>query len=708
MASDYQTICQCHGPASYSSRLGGLWMLDEAVGTSGASSVVDSMKTSAMSADGWGTATANHGTPTNVTFGTAFTAGINGQTGATFNGTSSRVAITEGTSFGPMLEYNARFSVYAVCKFDINTILGTQEHAIFARMLDGTTYRGFQFSARYADPETGDATLHVYHINDLGGQRNVCTGSTALPVHTGSGAPDEAWFVAVTYDGAGGYVFYARNLASGGSLAADTTTSTVATLASTADASTSYIGCRTASAAWFKGVIEGVGVEPRTLPLAELQNMYDAARTAASTRVKSKNLGIIKQALQANCLARGIGDSTALSGGTSVTDMLPKRFKTDGTITTRAAHFMSWYGHLSGSVDSTYIDTLVSTEVNGTPAVPWATPVGAKPGVTFVVFPHKAINTPANTEEAYINDDDADPLNDAAFSKVSIRFLYARANSATALATQRFQVTDGTTTQTSADIAITGSDEKMTSTDVALGTVAASGVIKAQLVGGANNESSDQFGGYGALFALSSNLASDVPSGMWWFGSSALSGAVTGQFDDDTLFAMSAITAQDSAFTANIAVSFAYKVVFVQLTINDINGGIAAATVKTQLEAIAARWIALGYRVCFIQPWMCYFANTTSASSRVPVADYESYWEDAFLPIASGSIAVVSIFQRWPGVPFQFLEGPASPAYSIHAVDSHGALRLTIPISQALDEATIDAGTFRAGRSRARPLMGVR
>ena len=155
---------------------------------------------------------------------------------------------------------------------------------------------------------------------------------------------------------------------------------------------------------------------------------------------------------------------------------------------------------------------------------------------------------------------------------------------------------------------------------------------------------------------------------------------------------MSAITAQDAAFISGIAVSFAYKVVFVQLTINDINVANPAATAAASLVAIAARWTALGYRVCFIQPWLCYFASGTSAATRVPVAAYDDYWNDAFLPAAGGNVAVVSIAQRWRGVPFQFLEGPASPAYSIHAADSQGALRLSLALVEALDEASAGGG----------------
>jgi hypothetical protein len=748
MASDYANIIQSWGPASYSTKNGGLWLLDE---TTDASSAADSMRTAAMVTLGMGSAATAHTISKNgvVTLGVAGQSLLTGAADycARFNGTGHLLPDDTDSDFN----FAAASPFSGGLRLEHNTTAagGAAEWGLITRLVDTTNYRGFRFVLRrngsgqmwtrfwvidnigtsvfvYAEDQT-DLSLATNYSLAFG-----TTGIQTFSTYTGDGATttvttaavhglrtgDKVLFCATasanlngqrtitvtsttqftvtsTYNGTSTtgtwvHLWIDVNGARNNNVLAVGTTTSVATITGGTlrigadDNSTGLLGGATTAAAY----VAGAWVTPRCIPPESIDDLHTAATTAATTRVLSRNLGVIKAALAGNPLLRGAGDSTTATGGTSVADALPRRLKTDGRINRRAGHFKTMFAYISGATDATYISAVAGTEVNGTPAVPWATPVGAKPGMTFVTLTHTVTPTPTNTREVFFNDSPCDPFDSTTWTAMTGRFVFATANSVNATITNRYQITDGTTTAVSADTTANGTDTKWNTVDVPLGAATA-GTIVARVVGTADDESSKVSGQWGVMYCNGTTVAATSP-GLWYLGSSGLDGSTTATWKDDTIFAMSTISGMDTAVTTGI--SFSAKVVVFFITINDVNGGFSAATIYANLVLIAARWTALGYKVLFVQQWIPYLSSTTSATSRVPTADYDDVWTNAFLPVAGGNVAVASIAQRWRGVPHQYLEGPTSPAYSIHAVDSHGALRLTIPLSQTLSETTLGGG----------------
>lgn len=679
MASDYQGILQDAGPwgglnTSAQAATNALLLMGD-----GSATGTDTMRTAAMVAQGWGDAATAHTAAKNGTVAIGET-GFSMLTGADdvcfdFTGAGELLPADAGGDF------NFTVGTPWTINFRIRhayTPTGVREFGLVTRSTDfSSLYRGIRIVLR----DNGSDILPVVYLIDTLGVLQLSKGDT-VPLVAGT-----KYTIGVTYDGSN--TLAGIKIYTNGSSAANAVGSATGVV-TTITGGTLRIGSDAESQNRFTGQIAGLGILRRCLPPECMAQLHDAATTAATERTYSKNLGIFKQDLGTNMLLRAAGDSTANSLGNSLGDSLPRRLQTDGRIPRRAAHYKSLAASYA-ITNATAINTVTNTDINTTPAAPWATPVAAKPATNFSVITHKAYDTPITDAEVTFGDLVGDLMDTATWPACTARFLFAKANNASASPAVGFKITDGTLTAYTGDVVENGADTKHVIADASI--PATSGTIVCTTVGTASNESSKQNGVYGVLLVRGATFAGAV-TGLHYYGASGEDAATTDSFDDDTLFAMSAITLLDAALV-NGEINFSAKWVRFNITINDVNTGRSAATVQAALAAIAARWNAIGYKVLFTQPHLVYLLGATSASSRLPTADYDDLWTNAFLPVAVGNVAVDSAFQRRRGVPFQFVENHqlsnVDPLnnYAIHAVDPNGALRLNIPTSLNIGDASV-------------------
>ncbi len=676
--NEYPLIVQAHGPRRYNTTNACLLMLDE---PAGAAQAADTARTTAMVNEGWGlAATAHHGTAQGVAFGVE-------DVGLMPSG-FDRCAYFDGSARITLDDAAGDFDFSTLTRFSFGVRFMTQQRAtpgqwsIVSRVDDGAlgTTRGDDRGWRLSLVQGFDGTQRLRFEMIADGSTNAkiwCEPNVAIQ-------PGVAYSVGCTYGGwgnSGAMIVYVR----GGGI----TTNAVVQMDEAGweespqniRGGTLRLGGDNPQLDGFRGWLAGFYVEPRRLAVEDVNQLHAAALAALPTPVYDANLGVIREALRHNCFGRVVGDSTSSIEGIPVGNLIARRLQLDGLIPHLNAYFM--YTNSVVRPVPQYVGLPGFYEIDGVPTGLWSSYVPSKRGTYFFNFTHNASNVPVNATIGEFTDVFGDPAVDGP-SRVQARVVYPRADDPAVLSSVKLSLSNGVDTAYGT-FEPRGATATYATADVALDSVGTT-PASLRLLGTDENEAGKQFGLYGVWF-MHNGPGGGPPPGLWWAGTVAKSGSTTyAHLNDSGLYTMDRLQEFDDVLTAGVSQNFEEKVVFVLLTINDINSAFSATGIRTNLQAIANRWIDRGYKVCLVQPWAQYLTNSANPQA-IPLNSAESYWNDAFLPVAGGDIGVVSLHQRFRGVPYQYLEGTESPSWAVHAYNSAGALRLLIPMSRSLKAA---------------------
>lgn len=163
-------------PTSITSRSPvGFWRLGDSTGSTAADSSGGS----------------HDGTAANVTFETTGLVSGSADTAATFNGTSSTIAVSHHADFN--FDYDDAFSAFAIVNHDLPT--SSNDRAIIDKMGGSTAFKGWSFGLNRGSG--GSTSLVAYLItNNATAARIKVTGAVDIPVGV-------AVCVGITYDGSG-------------------------------------------------------------------------------------------------------------------------------------------------------------------------------------------------------------------------------------------------------------------------------------------------------------------------------------------------------------------------------------------------------------------------------------------------------------------------------------------------------------------------
>lgn len=711
MASEYAQIVRAWGPTSATTADGLLAMLDEPADSTGFRCT---LRSSGMVAAGWGSAATDYeGTPTTVAG--SLTTGLpslldGGPTCARFTADTATPYKGSYIDFGDQavwrsaIDYDKNFSCACVCKPVAADPVTTRESLILAKMAQsGGQNNGFKWGVRTANGGSTH-TPFVQMSTPLGASTVYAIGAT---INMSGGSTPVFVCLRHRFDsGASAHVFeFGVGLLTDDELTWTVAAATFGTALTNAAATLWNAGSgggyatplRIGGSAvdqgsqYFHGDLSGDLLQPRYLPREAFEQLFQAAKADAPVRTLSKNLGVIKRALRGNAVARAIGDSTSAPGDTSVGSLIAARLQTAGLVPRRMASsrrpgLAARDGTYTPTPPTAYgIDTAPGAEY----AVADGGPVVTKRGYGFDVFPVSASEPPDNQVLATLADSLSDVMTKEVFPSVSVRVLYPVTDQAGVVDDIKVRVTNTAGTVTSAPIALSGTDAKFAALDIDV-PQASTGNIVTRILGTANTQASSKIGLYEALYINSPTVAAPGKSGLWWLDTIAKVGSTAVQHADDTIYPMSEVAAHDAALFDGINTAFTAKVVFPLLTINDANGGLSESVITAALEDIRDRWLAAGYKVCFVQPWVCYLSSGTSNPSRLPIAYWDGVWENCFLPLAGDDVACLSLHQFYRGTPFQYLEGgSALSTFAIHAANAAGALGLTVPIGQVIEAAAV-------------------
>lgn len=695
----FDRLVQAHGPYALTSRRGLLARLEEDVGTNGADSVRDGMVDAALITDGLNTVlTANHGTPTGCTFGvTAITDG--GAGAVRLNGTTDRIQFANAAEFRSAFDYDQPWTFGWWEKANI-TRSGTVTQVIAACQLAAGDFSGISIQRVHT---SGVTLLRIQMVPNSGTFINFQTNALDQPNSTD-------YFVTYSHERTGGnHTFRITATPKSGStvaaesaiFAAGAATDVASTITNTGVLQLGCQGNGTTNAAFGAGDYERLFFQPRYLPLEVLQDMFNAGKTnAAAPSSWFPGLGTAKGYIQAGkCALSGHGDSTSKDGDTNVMANIP--FRLLENLGTKISGY-----YLDATGNRTVYDPLVGAGPVDIDARPpnLAASVTLKRGRQLIEGRFDPGDIATDTLSFALEGAAVKPLNGTVITRPrsrwlsieqsdmppSVRFGLTNDNGATDFIGTNSNLDDATSDIKAFDTTSTGS---------------ASSTIKARMYASSENENNKYFAFYGCLIVDDANL-----TGLFYTGAAAKDGTQIAQHSDGSLYPISWIVNTFEA-AALAGLGILRKVAVVRLDINSVNAGFNSATMLAAMETMRDLLEAANYVVIFEQAWECWLSSGTLASSRVPTATMLDHWTNAYQVVTqggNGTCGAYSSFLYFESVPFYLLE--INSGYAIHARDAASAYVLTRPFGAAMlgTEAEAVGGGAYQGRSRGRPLMGVR